>query len=106
MLCAFTLTLVPMMEEQSFAQDVTVRDSSGSLLASDSLQSRFIEYFGVGVWGVNWVADLLLRSEADKITGDVAQREFSNDLYSQLSQLMLNARVRSQVLHDFEPQTN
>lgn len=99
---ASTLTLVPTYQEQSFAQDVTIRDSSGSLLASDSLQSRFVTYGGLGVWAVNWILDLLIRPPEEELTGDVAKKEFSKDLYGQLSQLMFNAQVRSRVLRSFE----
>lgn len=97
-----TMTLAPAITEQSFAQDVTIRDAGGSLLASDSLKARFVRYFGFGVWSVNWVADVLVRSEADEITGDGAKQDFSRDLYGQLSQLVFNAQVRSRVLRGFE----
>lgn len=97
-----TWTLVPSMEEQSFAQDVTIRDGSGSLLSTDSLQSRFVTYRGAGVWAVNEVLDVFVRAEKDKLTGDGAKKDFSRDFYAQLSQLVFNARIRSRVLHGFD----
>jgi hypothetical protein len=98
-----TFTLVPAVTESSFAQDVSVRDRDGALLASDSLQARFVRYFGAGVWASNWVLDVAVRPPEDDLTGDVANRDFSRDFYAQLSQLAFNARVRSQVLRNFAP---
>lgn len=98
----FTLTLVPSFREESYSQEVTLRDGQGSLLASDVFTSRFLHYTGAGVWAVNWVVDLLVRPENEKLTGEVAHQRFSRDLYGQLSQLLFNARVRAQVLRSFE----
>lgn len=100
-LSGLTFTLIPTIEEQSFAQDVTIRDGSGSLLASDSLQARFVRYYGAGVWGINALLDVLVRPKEDELTGNVASEDFSRDFYGQLSQLMFNARIRSQVLRGF-----
>ncbi len=102
-LTALSLTLIPAVTEYSVAQDVTIRDPSGFLLASDSLKARFIEYFGAGVWGVNWVLDALVRPSEEELTGEAPARDFSRDFYAQLSQLAFNARVRSDVLRSFEP---
>lgn len=102
-LTVISLTLVPAFTEYSIAQDVSIRDASGFLLASDSLKARFIEYFGAGVWGVNWVLDTLVRPPEEELTGDAPARDFSRDFYAQLSQLAFNARVRSDVLRSFEP---
>ncbi|HYO72725.1 MAG TPA: hypothetical protein VEU33_42285 [Archangium sp.] len=104
-LTVLSLTIVPAFTEYSVAQDVTIRDASGFLLASDSLKARFIEYFGAGVWGVNWVLDTLVRPPEEEITGEAPARDFSRDFYAQLSQLAFNARVRSDVLRSFEPRS-
>ena len=98
-----TLSLVPAYAEYSVAQDVTIRDASGFLLASDSLKARFIEYYGAGIWSVNWALDTLVRSPEEKLSGDAPAQDFSRDFYAQLSQLAFNARVRSDVLRSFEP---
>ncbi len=98
-----TFTLVPTYTEYSVAQEVTIRDSTGFLLASDKLQARFVEYIGVGVWGVNWLLDVLIRPPQEELTSGAAERDFSRDYYGQLSQLVFNARVRSDVLRSFEP---
>ncbi|HEX5751622.1 MAG TPA: hypothetical protein VFZ09_35700 [Archangium sp.] len=102
-LTVISLTIVPAVTEYSVAQDVTIRDASGFVLASDSLKARFIEYFGAGVWGVNWVLDAVVRPPEEEITGEAASRDFSRDFYAQLSQLAFNARVRADVLRSFEP---
>ncbi|HZH77576.1 MAG TPA: hypothetical protein VEY88_16240 [Archangium sp.] len=102
-LTALSFTLVPAYTEYSVAQDVTIRDASGFLLASDSLKARFIEYFGAGIWGVNWVLDIFVRPPEEKLMGDAPAQDFSRDFYAQLSQLAFNARVRSDVLRSFEP---
>jgi hypothetical protein len=102
-LTALSFTLIPAFTEYSVAQDVTIRDASGFLLASDSLKARFIEYFGAGMWGVNWLLDALVRPTEEELTGEAPARDFSRDFYAQLSQLAFNARVRSDVLRSFEP---
>lgn len=105
-----SLTLIPSVAEYDFAQDVAIRDASGFLLVSDSLQGRFVRYFGLGVWalhGVVWgvesVLDYFLRPKAEKISARAFQEDFSRDFYGQLSQLAFNARMRSYVLREFEP---
>jgi hypothetical protein len=96
-----TMTLVPDIEQFSFAQDVVIRQPDGTLLASDTMQGRFVIYTGIGVWGVNWVLDHLVRQPQDRLTGDAANRDFSGDLYRQLSQSVFNARMRAAVLQGF-----
>ena len=100
-LSAMSFTLLPAVTEYSVAQDVKIRDANGFLLGSDSLQARFVRYFGVGVWGINWVLDVLVREDDEELTGNTASRDFSNDYYAQLSQLVFDARVRSTVLRGF-----
>jgi hypothetical protein len=97
-----TFTLVPTISEFTFAQDVTIRDSSGFQLASDTLQGRFVRYTGIGIWAVNSALDLLVRSEAEELTGDAPKKDFSRDFHRQLSQLAFNARMRSLVMRGFE----
>jgi len=99
-----TFTLVPAVTEATFALEVSVRDSQGALLASDDLQARFIRYFGFGVWSVNGALNWIVRSDEEEISTDDAQRDFSRDLYGQLSQLAFHAKMRAVVLRGFEPQ--
>jgi hypothetical protein len=101
-LSGLTLTLVPAITEFTFAQDVTIRDSSGFQLASDTLQGRFVRYTGIGIWAVNSALDLLVRSEEEELTGDAPKKDFSRDFHRQLSQLAFNARMRSWVMRGFE----
>jgi hypothetical protein len=99
-----SLTLVPTIAELTFVQDVTIRDGSGFVLASDSLQGRFINYFGFGIWAVNSALDFLVRSQEEKLTGKQAHQEFTRDFYRQISQLTFDAHMRSMVLRGFQPQ--
>jgi len=101
-LSGLTLTLVPAITEFTFAQDVTILDSSGFQLASDTLQGRFVRYTGVGLWAVNSVLDLFVRSDEEELTGDAPKKDFSRDFHAQLSQLAFNARMRSWVMRGFE----
>lgn len=103
-LSVMTFTLVPAITESTFAQEVTIRDSSGFLLASDTLQGRFIRYTGVGLWAVNGALDLFVRSDEEDLTGDSPKKDFSRDFHGQLSQLAFNARMRSWVMRGFEEQ--
>lgn len=101
-LSGLTLTLVPAITEFTFAQDVTILDSSGFQLASATLQGRFVRYCGIGLWAVNSALDLLVRPEAEELTGDAPKKDFSRDFHGQLSQLAFNARMRSSVMRGFE----
>jgi hypothetical protein len=94
-------TLLPAITDTSLSQDVTIRDGDGFLLVADALEARFVRYFSVAVWAVNGVLDLLVRSPSDRVTGTSVNKEVSKDLYGQLSQLVLHARLRSQVLGGF-----
>lgn len=103
LLSAMTFTIIPTVEEESYEQEVIVRDGSGALLASDTYQARFTEYFGAGIYAVNGAADVFTRPSEEWVVTGAAQRDFSRDFYGQLSQLLFNARVRAQVLRGFEP---
>ncbi|MGQ0507688.1 MAG: hypothetical protein ACT4TC_20490 [Myxococcaceae bacterium] len=104
-LSGVTFTLIPGISEYTFAADVEIHDPSGSLLIADTLQGRFVRYFGAGVWVVNKAADLLVRSKEEKLTGDAASEDFSRDFYRQISQLMLHAKTRALVLRSFEAES-
>jgi hypothetical protein len=104
-LCWATLTLIPAVTDVTFAQDVVVKDADGFLLVQDSLQARFIRYFGFGVWAINGLADLIVRSKEEKLLGDAPRRDFSHDFHEHLSQLALTATVRERVLHNFHADT-
>lgn len=98
-LSVFTFTLLPAVTESSFAQDVVIRDASGFVLVSDSLEGRLITRYGAGPWVGNAVLDLA-REKENRLGGDTAERDLSTDLYRQLSQLVFNARVHWQVLEE------
>jgi len=91
-------TVVPAVTETSFAVDVTIKDESGFVLVADSLQGRLVRRMGVGAWGTNFLLDSFLREDADRITGDAAHQDLSDDLYGQLGQLLFNAKMQWQVL--------
>jgi hypothetical protein len=97
-----TLTLLPAITEYTFAQDVSVRDSNGFLLGTDTLQARFVRYFGLGSLLVTWGLDLVARVKSEKLSGSGFKEEFSKDFYGQLSQIAFHAKMRSMVLHSFE----
>jgi 3',5'-cyclic AMP phosphodiesterase CpdA len=99
-----TLTLIPAITDYTFAQEVSIRDSSGFMLSADSLQGRFVRYFGVGAWAINAMADLLARVPSERLTTNRFKEEFSQDFYGQLSQLAFHAQMRAQVLRSFEPE--
>jgi hypothetical protein len=97
-----TATLLPAVTEHTFSQDVLVRGADGFVLASDNIQARFVRYFGLGAWAANSLLDLLVRSESEKLTGSAANQEFSRDYYGHLSQLLLHAKLRAQMLRDLD----
>ncbi|MBN2801252.1 MAG: hypothetical protein JXX28_19080 [Deltaproteobacteria bacterium] len=98
-----TATVLPAVEESAFAVDVVIRDGSGFLLASESLQGRLITRYGVGTWAANRAADTYWRREDQRLFGDISSHDLSEDLYRQLSQLAYNARVQRQVLEARAP---
>lgn len=100
--CVMSCSIIPAYREVSIAQEVSIRDADGFELASDSLEARFVEYIGGGLWLVNRTLDLTVREEDEQLIGS-AEREFSKDFYRQLTQLAFNARVRAAVLRSFEP---
>lgn len=101
--CWLSCGVIPAYVDTSIAQDVSIRDADGFELASDSLQARFVEYHGLGIWAVNRSLDLLVREESEKLTQNAAAKDFSRDFYRQLNQLVFNAKVRAAVLRSFEP---
>ena len=100
--CALTCSLIPGYTEYSFTQDISIRDSEGFELASDSLRAKFTMYTGAAIWTVNRILDLLVRETEDEITGGAAERDFSKDFYRQLNQLAYNAKVRAEVLSSYQ----
>jgi hypothetical protein len=101
-LCILSGTLIPWVTDTSLAEDITIRDADGFVLASDSFQARFVTYIGLAVWAVNGLLDLLVRGEDEKLVGKAQNAVVSKDFYSQLSQLAFHARTRSLVLRNFE----
>lgn len=96
-------TVVPAVTERSFAVDVVVRDESGFLLVSDSLQGRIVRRLGVGAWGTNVLLDRFLREDEDHVAGNAAHEDISADLYGQLGQLVFNAKMQWEVLRLASP---
>ena len=45
----------------------------------------------------NKFLDIAVREKSEKLTGDRAKKDFSNDFYRQLSQLAFNAKMHWQV---------
>ncbi|MFT5681067.1 MAG: hypothetical protein ACI8RZ_001973 [Myxococcota bacterium] len=104
LLCYSTFTLVPAVTEFTFAQDITIRDGNGFLLATDTLQGRLIRRFGVSVWAGNKILDMFWRADGEKLTKEAANKDLSDDLYQQLSQLVFNAKMQWQVLQEATPE--
>lgn len=98
-----TASIVPAVTEYSFALDVVVKDGSGFLLASDTLEGRIIRRIGAGVWGVNKVMDRFAREPEDIVLDDSAYKDLSDDLYGQLSQMVFNAGMQWRVLQQAPP---
>lgn len=101
LLCIASFTLVPAVADATYAQELTIRDSQGFLLAKDILQSRFIESFGLGVWAVNGLVDLIARPKNEQVTGDRYKEDFTRDFHGRLSQALHNAKVKTRVLESF-----
>ncbi len=96
----YTLTLVPAVSEQTFVQEVVVRDDAGFLLASDTWAGRIVEYVGAGYWTANFALDHTVRAPEDVVTGDACEKNFSRDFDRQLTQIVFNARARWALLQE------
>lgn len=101
-LCVLSASVVPAVSESSFKLDVVIRDGSGFLLATDTLEGRIIKRVGVGVWGLEKALDLA-REDDEKIAEDAAEQDLSADLYGQLSQMVFNAQMQWEVLQQVPP---
>lgn len=100
---ACTCTILPVVSEQSFSQRVAVYGRDRSVLTEDILRERFVEYFGCGVYSLNWLLDWLVRDEDSHLSGEAPRKRFAEDFYGQIRQLAFNARVRAEVLGLLEP---
>ena len=67
------------MTDYTFAQDVTIRDENGFLLAKDTLTGRVMMRMGFF---------------------EEAKDDFTRDYYGQISQMTFNAKLRRQVLRE------
>ena len=105
-LSVVTYTLVPAVTGSGFAQDITIRDGSGFLLATDTLEGRLLRRFGAGAWASNQLLNRTIRSEDEKITPESAKEDLSADMYRQLSQLVFNAKVQWRVLQESSPEAS
>ncbi len=93
---AASFSVFPGVWESSFAQDVVIRDGSGFLLATHTLEGRLVTRYGLGHALLVRLADV--GRARDKRVMDSLGRELSEDMYTQLSQLMLNAKLHWSVL--------
>jgi hypothetical protein len=96
-----SLTLVPAITETTYGQEFRIRDAQGFVLAQQSYQERFVQSFGLGVWALNGLIDLLIRPKSEQVTGDGYKEEFTRDLHGHLAQLLHNAKVRARVMNSF-----
>ncbi|MFT5584878.1 MAG: hypothetical protein ACI9VR_002466 [Cognaticolwellia sp.] len=101
-LCILSASIVPAVSESSFALDVVIRDGSGFLLATDTMEGRIIKRVGVGTWALEKALDLT-RDEDEKIAKDAAEQNLSADLYGQLTQMVFNAQMQWEVLQQVPP---
>ncbi|MEZ4316657.1 MAG: hypothetical protein R3F61_04115 [Myxococcota bacterium] len=99
---AVTFTVLPGLSETTFAQDVEIRDGTGFLLVSDSMEGRIVRKVGAGPWFGNKILDLVARDKDEKLGIGSAYRELSRDLYQQLSQHTFNAKMQWEVLQEAE----
>lgn len=102
-LCILSASVLPAVSESSFSLEVLIRDRTGFLLGMDTLEGRIVRRMGVGVWAVEKSLDLIVREEDERMGGDAAERDLSEDLYGQLSQMVFNAQMQSAVLQQLPP---
>jgi len=92
-----TCTMLPSIEQRTYRHRAVVRGRDRSVLQTYESRARFLDYDGCGFWLVTWMLDFL-RSDDEKVGGDHGRRRYSRDLYRQMTQSLVNARARSDVL--------
>jgi hypothetical protein len=97
-----SFTVLPAVQEWSFAQEVVIRDETGFLLTSDTLEGRWVWRYGFGAWLGNALLDLS-RKKVDRLGSDAAAHELSDDLYNQLTQDVFDAKMHASVLRQSNP---
>lgn len=108
LLYCLTCTCLPLVAEYTFAHEGEVRGRDGSVLLSAKYQARFVETVGCASGTLAFLLDLY-RPEEEKLGWSTqfdnpfanetkATRDYSRDVYGQLSQLLYNAKARSEVL--------
>ncbi|MEM6928240.1 MAG: hypothetical protein AAF602_15005 [Myxococcota bacterium] len=95
-------TLFPVIREQTFAQDIVVRDASGALLKSHRLEGRIVERGGVGTALVTGLANLG-RPREERVSERRTKEDMTGDLDRQLSQAIFDATMRWRVLQESRP---
>lgn len=97
-----TFTIFPAITDATFSQDVVLKDSEGFLPGQDKLEGRFTRYVSLVYWGINALADLILRPKEERITAGATKNDFSRDFYGQISQATFHALMRQKVLKGFD----
>lgn len=91
-------SILPAVSETPMALEVIVRDEGGFLLAQERLEGRVVRHAGFGAWASNALANKTWRNDSDKRDSETASREFSEDFYGQLSQIVLNASMQWRIM--------
>lgn len=92
-----TLTLFPTTGVKTIAQDIVIRDSTGFLLASETLQARLVRHVGAGYWLLNTILNWVAREDGERLGEEATKKDFSRDFYTQISQMVLNSWMRLSV---------
>jgi hypothetical protein len=100
-----TCTLLPTIEQRTYLHRAVIRGRDRSVLETHESRARFLDYDGCGVWLVTWWLDFL-RDDDHKVGDPHSRKRYSNDLYTQLTQSLVNARARSDLLHLTEPRAS
>ncbi len=93
----FSFSLYPLRTSFTFALEVTIYDRDQTTLAREMMQGRFTEITGLGYWGLNLLANLLLRDGQEEISEDRSSLQFSADLGNRISQLVYQANVNQKL---------
>ncbi|MEZ4239896.1 MAG: hypothetical protein R3F59_27850 [Myxococcota bacterium] len=91
-----SFTVLPGVNETTFAQDVVVRDPTGAC-SRRNFEGRIVDRVGFGSWFGNTLADWLDRDKEHRLTGDAMDEHLSHDLYRQLSQTVFNAKMQWEI---------
>ena len=92
------LGVIPTEENSWYAVDISVYDGNNALLSQEKFKFLIKEYVGPMFQIYNSFMNILLRNEDELVDTEMSKKDFSKDFYTQVSQMIFNAKQKKLVL--------